>query len=294
MFRRRDLPAIATRLHLHRSAPVAVESCGFARRGRKDDDDDESTEEYLRQAALEREKKQIAEAREQDAPQSRFGRILVGIPVLGALLGKTKYLMVGAQLFKFKSLASMMLSVGVYGMFFGLPYAAGMVGMLAVHEAGPATAWAMAAKVGDSLTIGGPRGSAVVAPVFDWWLFIADETGLPAMGRWVEELPAGQSVITLGAVPGVEDQQVWNSAATQQSHWVHRPVEQAAEIAPLLDAAKGITLPEGRGFIWIAAEAKVARALRDHFEERGHPRQQMKAAGYWIDGHADASDKALD
>ena len=138
LFRRRDLPAIATRLHLHRSAPVAVESCGFARRGRKDDDDDESTEEYLRQAALEREKKQIAEAREQDAPQSRFGRILVGIPVLGALLGKTKYLMVGAQLFKFKSLASMMLSVGVYGMFFGLPYAAGMVGMLAVHEAGHA------------------------------------------------------------------------------------------------------------------------------------------------------------
>ncbi|MCA2011222.1 siderophore-interacting protein [Cereibacter sphaeroides] len=164
----------------------------------------------------------------------------------------------------------------------------------AVHEAGPATAWALGAKAGDSLTIGGPRGSAVVAPVFDWWLFITDETGLPAMGRWVEELPAGQSVITLGAVPEAADEQVWTSAATQKSHWVHRPVEQAAEIAPLLDAAKGIALPEGRGFIWIAAEAKVARALRDHFEERGHPRHQMKAAGYWIDGQADASDKSLD
>ena len=61
----------------------------------------------------------------------------------------------------------------------------------ALHDAGPATAWALAAAPGDTITVGGPRGSAVVAPVFDWWLLIADETGLPAMGRWVEELAAG-------------------------------------------------------------------------------------------------------
>src|SRR4051812_38976623 len=31
----------------------------------------------------------------------------------------------------------------------------------ALHDAGPATSWAAAAKVGDTLEIGGPRGSAV-------------------------------------------------------------------------------------------------------------------------------------
>lgn len=165
----------------------------------------------------------------------------------------------------------------------------------AIHDAGPATAWALQATPGQSVTIGGPRGSAVVAPVFDWWLLIADETGLPAMGRWVEEMPSGAQVMTLGAVPGAADEQVFSTPATHVAHWVHRPVSEAADPAPLLAAAKDLALPEGKGFLWIAAEARVARALRDHFEhECGHPKGWLKAAGYWTLGQADASDKALE
>jgi NADPH-dependent ferric siderophore reductase len=61
----------------------------------------------------------------------------------------------------------------------------------AIHDAGPATDWALRARVGDSLTIGGPRGSAIIPMEFDWHLFIGDETALPAIGRRLEELPAG-------------------------------------------------------------------------------------------------------
>lgn len=49
-----------------------------------------------------------------------------------------RYLIVGAKLLKLKSLASMMLSVGVYSMFFGLPYAVGVVGIMVLHEGGHA------------------------------------------------------------------------------------------------------------------------------------------------------------
>ena len=38
-------------------------------------------------------------------------------------------------------------------------------------------------------------------------------------------------------------------------------------------------------FVWIAAEATVARAVRDHvLSERRHPRDRIKAGGYWVQG----------
>lgn len=165
----------------------------------------------------------------------------------------------------------------------------------AVHQAGPATDWAIGAGPGDLLTIGGPRGSAVVTGAFDWWLLIGDETALPAIGRWAEELPAGARLTTLVAIPSVDDRQVFASRATLESRWVIRPEVDSHQPGALLAAARGLVMPPGRGFVWIAAEAGVARALRDHFtQDRGHPLACIKAAGYWTSGRADASDKSLD
>ena len=165
----------------------------------------------------------------------------------------------------------------------------------ALHDAGPATDWALSARPGDTLAVAGPRGSAVVAPDFDWWLLIGDETALPAIGRWAEELPEGARLVTLVAVPGDADRQTFATQAALDAYWCLRPSAQAADAEPLLDAAQALELPAGRGFIWIAAEARVARALRDHFTgARGHPKEWLKAAGYWTHGIADGSDKSLD
>lgn len=163
----------------------------------------------------------------------------------------------------------------------------------AVHEAGPATRWAIDAQPGDSLKIAGPRGSAVIASDFDWYLLIGDETALPAMGRWVEEMRDGTRVVTLGLVQDRAEEQVFATAADQQAHWLHRadPTDPAVAV----DAARGLALPEGRGFVWIAAEAAVAKALRGHFlTERAHPRDCLKAAGYWTVGQPDSSIKSID
>ena len=174
------------------------------------------------------------------------------------------------------------------------PEARRLVIDFAVHEAGPATAWAMQAREGDLLNIGGPRGSAVVNPVFDWYLLIGDETALPAIGRRVEELPAGVQVMTLVAVPEAADEQRFETAASHVAHWVHRPVAEAADPANMVAALRGLTLPEGEGFVWIAAEAQVARALRGVvIDDLGHPLPWMKASGYWTAGVADGSDKQL-
>ena len=61
----------------------------------------------------------------------------------------------------------------------------------ALHEAGPASDWARQAAVGQSLTIGGPRGSRVAAEPVTRWTLIGDETALPAIGRRIEEAAPG-------------------------------------------------------------------------------------------------------
>src|SRR6202050_5080496 len=70
----------------------------------------------------------------------------------------------------------------------------------AIHDAGLATSWAVNARVGDTLLVGGPRGSAIIPEDFDWHLFIGDETALPAIGRRLEELPSGSRAVAIVVV----------------------------------------------------------------------------------------------
>lgn len=163
----------------------------------------------------------------------------------------------------------------------------------ALHEAGPATQWAASARVGDTIQIGGPRGSSVVPDDFDWYLLIGDETALPAIGRRVEELRAGVPVATfvvgaIGATGDCPTQAAWTA------RWIARGPSHD-DAALLRDALADHVLPPGDGFVWIAAEASVARALRSYIvEERGHPRPWTKAAGYWKRGQADIHEKIDD
>ena len=70
-----------------------------------------------------------------------FGRGLGGLAVGASFLfGKLKYVLVGLKLTKFTPLISMMISSLAYSYFFGLPYAIGMVDLIAVHESGHALA----------------------------------------------------------------------------------------------------------------------------------------------------------
>lgn len=158
----------------------------------------------------------------------------------------------------------------------------------AVHDAGPAVEWAIAARVGDTLEVGGPRGSAVIPDDFDWYVMIGDESALPAIGRRLEELRAGVPVTTFVLVADAADAQAIDTAADWTPNWIVRaPGDDDA--AALRKALAGYALPAGEGFIWIAAEAGVARNARALVvDERGHPREWTKAAGYWQRGVADA------
>lgn len=165
----------------------------------------------------------------------------------------------------------------------------------ALHEAGPATAWAIRAAPGDRLEIGGPRGSAVVPDDFDWYLLVGDETALPAIGRWVEGLRPGVPVTTIVAIEDPADAQHLATRAEWRPVWLARSGRAGDDAALLRAALDEHVLPPGDGFVWIAAEARTARSLRTYvIETRGHPKAWSKASGYWIRGEAGASEKLQD
>ncbi|UIK06023.1 siderophore-interacting protein [Neorhizobium galegae] len=157
----------------------------------------------------------------------------------------------------------------------------------AVHDAGPATRWALDAVPGSTLSIGGPRGSAVISGV-KRWLLIGDETALPAIGRRIEEAGGDAVITSIGLVAGPEEEQVFETRASLKTLWVHRPLSRATDASGVISLLDAIAL-EPETFIWVAAEASVARAIRAYLvEKRGYPLAWVKAAGYWAQGKADA------
>jgi NADPH-dependent ferric siderophore reductase len=165
----------------------------------------------------------------------------------------------------------------------------------AIHDAGPATDWALHAQVGDPLLIGGPRGSAIIPMEFDGYLFMGDETALPAIGRRLEELPVGSPAAVIVEVEDASEEQVFPTKAELRVRWVHRRGAPAGSSEGLLAALRETVLPPGDVFAWAAAESNVARALRRALiDERGVNRSWVKAAGYWKRGAAAVHDNIDD
>jgi NADPH-dependent ferric siderophore reductase len=154
----------------------------------------------------------------------------------------------------------------------------------ALHDAGPATEWAMQAAPGQFLGIGGPRGSFVIPTQFDWHLLIGDETALPAIARRLEELPAGTRVATLIEVAEPAARIEFDTRADLYAQWRYRNESEHPGGALLL-ALRETFVPEGDGYVWAAGEATLMRAVRQLLcEERGVDKKRIRASAYWKRG----------
>jgi NADPH-dependent ferric siderophore reductase len=158
----------------------------------------------------------------------------------------------------------------------------------ALHDSGLATEWAAQARKGATLAMGGPRGSQVVPDDFDWYLFAGDETFLPAIGRRLEELRPGAPATAIVLVEDERERQDFATATRLQSIWLYRRGAAGRDLELLRAALGAHPLPGGEGYVSIAAEGHVAKALRADMIARGHPKEWMKAAGFWTRGEAGA------
>ncbi|KAA5838991.1 siderophore-interacting protein [Pseudomonas chlororaphis] len=147
-----------------------------------------------------------------------------------------------------------------------------------LHGDGPASTWAEQAKPGQFLHIGGPRGSMIVPDIFDSYLLIGDETALPAIARRLEELPAGRQVLAVIEIQDAAERQVLQSAAQVEVIWVERDGGQQ----DLIGSVRGLQVPSGKLYAWVATESKVSRQIRRVLlDEHRLDDEFVKAAGYW-------------
>lgn len=158
-----------------------------------------------------------------------------------------------------------------------------------LHGDGPASSWAAQASVGQKLLIGGPRGSLIVPPAFDWYLLAGDETALPALGRRIEELPSGSTILAVIEVADPAEEQSFATAADLTLHYVHRNGAAAGTTSLILDRLTQLAFPQGVGHAYIAGESAMSKAVKEHLlAERGFNPEYVRAAGYWLLGTADA------
>lgn len=160
-----------------------------------------------------------------------------------------------------------------------------------LHGDGPASEWAKQASPGQRIGAGGPRGSVIVPDDFDSYVLVGDETALPAIGRWLQEMPSGPRVEVLAEIPEAADRQPLPSAAQVRIRWLERD-NQPVESSDLLEQAlRELPTPRGDVFYWIATESRRARDMRLWLsQERGVPKDWLKAKGYWKAG-ADEDDE---
>lgn len=155
----------------------------------------------------------------------------------------------------------------------------------AIHDAGPATRWAAAAKPGDTLALGGPRGSFIIPTAFDWHLLAGDETALPAISRRLAELPAGARAIVVVEVDGPGDEIALPTKTNASVTWAHRNGATAGASDALSRTLAKLTLPAGHYYAWVACESLIAKGLRKQLiADHGANPKWLRAAGYWRRG----------
>ena len=162
-----------------------------------------------------------------------------------------------------------------------------------LHDSGPMSRWAAAAEPGQQLEVSGARGGFPIDAELQWMLLAGDQAALPAIAAIMEALPASMTAkVVLEVRDYAEITALPTLAAAEVQFVAHRPGRRTAPGA-LLDLIRGTTLPDGPGQVWLAAEASVTRAVRNHLLiDRLIPAKRIHSVAYWKRGEQDHADLA--
>ncbi|MFD6895508.1 SIP domain-containing protein [Rhodococcus sp. NPDC060086] len=150
------------------------------------------------------------------------------------------------------------------------------------HETGIASSWGRRCRPGDTIDLLGPVRSGEAPDDVDWVLVVGDETALPAIARWLEEMPAGLDARVVVEVASADYSLDLPSAATVSLTRVNRGDRSAGDATALESAVRSVQWRDGKVFAWVAGESTSLRGIRRYLRnERSMPAEMVEITGYW-------------
>lgn len=150
-----------------------------------------------------------------------------------------------------------------------------------LHQRGLASDWVRRARVGERVRLDHARSWYRPESATHWQLLIADLSGLPALGRILDELPEGAAATVIVEVAHDADlDYLHNRGDVSLVTTVGTGNGQAP--SRLSELVRGHRHPDGRGYCWFAGEALATREVRKHLRrDHGWNADQYDVIGYW-------------
>ena len=144
---------------------------------------------------------------------------------------------------------------------------------------GPGANWALQAKPDDRVGATGPFGKALHPA--QSYLFVGDETSLPAIRRFAASLDETVDVKLVAEVAPQHDTTPIESKAKIETQWIYR--EKHGSWSGLPDALRRMEFPDpsAKRLVWVACEAEAAKHIRSVLFDRGVSRDEQLVAAYW-------------
>ena len=154
-----------------------------------------------------------------------------------------------------------------------------------IHDGGPLSDWALAARPGDRAAVSGTGRGYAIDPDVRAYLLGGDETAIPAIGQLLEAIPADCRVDVRIEIAHPDARLDLPAHPGATVAWCDL-VPGAPPGDALVDAVRNAPLESGQR-VWVAGEAAAVQRIRKHlFEERGLPRSAAVVRGYWKDGRS--------
>jgi NADPH-dependent ferric siderophore reductase len=149
-------------------------------------------------------------------------------------------------------------------------------------DEGPASAWAARAGEGDEVVLAGPRGSVGVPDGIGRLTLVGDETGLPALARWVAavgpDVPV-TAVVEIG--DDIDEAHVEDELGRADVEILYR-TDGPGQLEEAVRSLGGLEPDEL--FVGLGEAGDLVPVRRYLRRELGLPAEQVQVSGYWRRG----------